>query len=151
MHRNLRRLSEHLMVARVLRGVPARIQQTELFGRVYSSCFGVAPTGMIGILRRNIELMLADAARQINLPMVLSSASSERLETVVARAPDHGRSFMLRRLHGSLGVWSVMRKMPVRPLSSGPSTFLLLRNMCVLCVLVLRFLIVLVLRTSWRP
>jgi L-lactate dehydrogenase (cytochrome)/(S)-mandelate dehydrogenase len=44
---------------------------------------------MIGILRRNIELMLADAARQINLPMVLSSASSERLETVVARAPDH--------------------------------------------------------------
>ena len=85
--RNLARLREHSLVPRVLRGAEQRDQSTTLFGKTYASCFGISPTGLIGLLRRDIELMLATAAQQANLPMALSGVSAAPLETVVARAP----------------------------------------------------------------
>lgn len=85
---NERRLAEYSLVPRVLRGVTARDQSTTLFGRKYASCFGIAPTGSIGILRRNIEFMLAEAAAQADIPVVLSGGSAEPLSAVAARAPE---------------------------------------------------------------
>lgn len=87
--RNLARLREHSLVPRVLRGAEQRDQSTTLFGKTYASCFGISPTGLIGLLRRDIELMLATAAQQANLPMALSGASAKPIETVAARAPGH--------------------------------------------------------------
>lgn len=86
---NLTRLREYSLVARALRGAAQRDQSTTLFGKTYSSCFGISPTGLICVLRRDIELMLADAAKQANLPMTLSGASAEPIESVAARAPGH--------------------------------------------------------------
>lgn len=86
---NMARLREYSLVARALRGAVQRDQSTTLFGKTYSTCFGIAPTGMIGILRRDIELMLAAAAQRANIPMTLSGVSAEPLETVAAHAPGH--------------------------------------------------------------
>jgi len=87
--RNLARLSEHTLVPRVLRGAVQRDQSTTLFGKTYASCFGISPTGFISVLRRDVELMLAEAAQQANLPMTLSGVSSKPIETVAAHAPRH--------------------------------------------------------------
>ena len=84
---NVERLREHALVPRILRGDVQRDQSTVLFGEKYSSFFGICPTGFISLLRRDIELMLADAARQANIPMILSGVSAEPIETVAARAP----------------------------------------------------------------
>jgi len=75
------------LLPRVLRGVEKRNQETMLFGRNWSTSFGIAPTGTIGVLRRDIEYSLAEAALASNIPMVLSGASRHSLEDVAKRAP----------------------------------------------------------------
>lgn len=84
---NVAHLREYSLVPRVLRAVAQRDQSTTLFGKTYSTFFGISPTGFISLLRRNVELKLATAAQQANIPMILSGVSSESIETVAALAP----------------------------------------------------------------
>ncbi|WP_051953342.1 alpha-hydroxy acid oxidase [Xenophilus azovorans] len=81
------RLRAWSLVPRRLRDVSVRTQATELFGRTWSSCFGIAPTGTIGVLRRDIEFHLADAARQANIPIGVSGASARTHEAIAEHAP----------------------------------------------------------------
>jgi len=85
--RNMERLQAHTLMARVLMGVPKREQATTLFGRDYSTFFGISPMGIIGIIRKDVELILAEAAHDAKLPMILSGASAHALEKVVPKAP----------------------------------------------------------------
>jgi isopentenyl diphosphate isomerase/L-lactate dehydrogenase-like FMN-dependent dehydrogenase len=87
MAKNIERLKAHTLMARVLQGVPRREQATTLFGRPYSTFFGISPMGMIGIVRKDIELNLAEAANLAGIPMILSGASAHALEKVVPKAP----------------------------------------------------------------
>jgi len=63
---------------------------TELFGRTYSSAYGIAPTGGIGNYRRGGDMMLARAARDANIPFIMSGASTASMEEMATVAPDHG-------------------------------------------------------------
>lgn len=83
------RIRSYSLLPKVLRNVARRNQSTTLFGRKWASCFGIAPTGTIGILRKDIELALAEAAKAADIPMVLSGASKHTLERVVQQAPGH--------------------------------------------------------------
>jgi (S)-mandelate dehydrogenase len=85
--RNMARMGEYLLVQRVLRNGRPRDQSTTIFNKNYSTCFGIAPTGFIGVMRSGIELMLAEAAREANIPMILSGVSAQPIEKVAARAP----------------------------------------------------------------
>lgn len=84
---NIARFRDHSLVPRALAGGGSADQSIVLFGRTYASGFGIAPTGFVSALRRDIELMLADAAKHFNIPMILSGASAHSIETVAARAP----------------------------------------------------------------
>jgi L-lactate dehydrogenase (cytochrome)/(S)-mandelate dehydrogenase len=64
-------------------------QETLLWGRRYASPFGFAPTGFAGLLRPGAELMLARAAAESNIPMILSGASIASLESIAQAAPDN--------------------------------------------------------------
>ncbi|MDB5531944.1 MAG: hypothetical protein JWO28_259, partial [Hyphomicrobiales bacterium] len=77
----------YLLVQRVLRNGRPRDQSTTIFNKSYSTCFGIAPTGFIGVMRNGIELMLAEAALEANIPMILSGVSAQPVEKVAARAP----------------------------------------------------------------
>jgi (S)-mandelate dehydrogenase len=81
------RLRAWSLLPRRLRDVSVRSQQTELFGRTWSSCFGIAPTGTIGVLRRDVEFHLAEAARAANIPIGVSGASARTHEAIAERAP----------------------------------------------------------------
>ena len=85
--KNVERLRAHTLMARVLMGVPEREQSTTLFGREYSTFFGISPMGIIGIIRKDVELILAEAAHDADIPMILSGASAHALEKVVPKAP----------------------------------------------------------------
>ena len=62
--------------------VSTRTQSTTLFGRAYASPFGISPTGIAGIFRRDAELMLAKAAAGANVPFIMSGASMVSIERV---------------------------------------------------------------------
>ena len=65
-------------------------QATTLFGRTYSSAFGIAPTGGIGNFRRGADLMLARAARDADIPFIMSGAATAAMEDMAREAPEHG-------------------------------------------------------------
>lgn len=77
------------LVPRYLIDVGRRDLSTSLFGRTYGLPFGFGPTGTMGLFRRGSELMLAQAARDANVPYVMSGASNASMEAAVRVAPDH--------------------------------------------------------------
>jgi (S)-mandelate dehydrogenase len=78
------------LVPRYLVDVTTRDQSTTLFGRSYSSPIGIAPTGLAGLFRRGADLMLAEAARDANVPFIMSGSSTGSIEDLGRLAPDHG-------------------------------------------------------------
>jgi L-lactate dehydrogenase (cytochrome)/(S)-mandelate dehydrogenase len=78
------------IVPRYLVDVSVRDQSTTLFGRTYSSVIGIAPTGLAGLFRRGADLMLAEAAREANVPFIMSGTSTASIEDLAKVAPDHG-------------------------------------------------------------
>ena len=87
--RNRAAFAGHQLVPRYLRDVSERDQTTTMFGRKYASPFGISPTGLAGLWRPGADRMQAEAARDANVPFVLSSASNDSLEEVAAVAPGH--------------------------------------------------------------
>ena len=65
-------------------------QSTTLFGKTYSSAYGIAPTGGVGNFRRGGDIMLAKAARDANIPFIMSGAATASMEEMAEVAPDHG-------------------------------------------------------------
>lgn len=78
------------IVPRYLVDVSKRDQSTALFDRNYSSPIGIAPTGMADLFRRGADSMLAEAAREANVPFIMSGHSSGMIEHLGKLAPEHG-------------------------------------------------------------
>ena len=78
------------LLPRYMVDVANRSQATTLFGREYSSPFGIAPTGGIGNFRRGADMMLAAAARRANVPFIMSGAATGSMDDMARVAPEHG-------------------------------------------------------------
>jgi L-lactate dehydrogenase (cytochrome) len=74
-------------VPRVLIDVSRRARKVELLGRTYAAPFGIAPMGISALSAYRGDLVLAQAAGQANIPMVMSGSSLIRLEEVVKANP----------------------------------------------------------------
>ena len=77
------------LLPRYLRDVSRRDQGVTLLGRRYDSPIGISPTGLAGLFRPGADLMLAAAARDANVPFLLSSAANASLEDAMKVAPDN--------------------------------------------------------------
>lgn len=60
-----------------------------LFDREYDAPFGVAPVGLSGLIWPRAEMLLATAAKAHNLPYVLSTVSTAKLEDIREVAGDN--------------------------------------------------------------
>jgi (S)-mandelate dehydrogenase len=89
LQRNREAFGRHRLLPRYLRDVSQRDQSVELFGRTYKSPVGISPTGLAGLWRPDADLMLAAAAREANVPFLLSSAANASLEDGMRVAPEH--------------------------------------------------------------
>jgi (S)-mandelate dehydrogenase len=87
--RNRAAFSQYRLLPRYLRDVRQRDQSVNLFGRRYASPIGISPTGLAGLFRPDADLMLAAAARQADVPFLLSSAANASLEDAMPIAPEH--------------------------------------------------------------
>ncbi|WP_444897002.1 alpha-hydroxy acid oxidase [Microbulbifer sp. SSSA005] len=54
----------------------------ELFGKLYSAPFGIAPIGLQGLMWPNAPVILAKASYEHKIPFILSTVSSESLERI---------------------------------------------------------------------
>jgi len=87
--RNEDAFRRHALLPRYLVDVGTRDQGAELFGRRYAAAFGIGPTGGIGNYRHGGDLLLAAAAREADIPFVMSGAANATMEDVARVAPEH--------------------------------------------------------------
>ena len=74
-------------VTRVLVDTSRRSTQTPLFGCNWSAPFGIAPMGISALSAYRGDLVLAQAAAQENVPMIMSGSSLIRMEEIVHGNP----------------------------------------------------------------
>jgi len=65
----------------------ARSQATSIFGKNYSSPFGVSPMGGISLGAYQGELIMARSSAKANIPMILSGAALTTMEKVRENGP----------------------------------------------------------------
>src|SRR6202011_3860007 len=86
--RNTAAFHKHTLLPRYLVDVSKRDQSQTIFGRTYASPFGISPTGGVGLYqRRGGELLLAEAARDANIPYIMSGGSNHSMEEAARIAP----------------------------------------------------------------
>ena len=88
--RNQQAFRDIALVPRYMEDVFVRDQTATMFDRTYASPFGISPTGLAGMFRSGADLMLAEAARDANIPFVMSGSSNASMEDLAMLAPDHG-------------------------------------------------------------
>ena len=86
---NLAQLRAIRLLPRVLVDVVDRNAKTTLLGQTWALPFGIAPMGMCNLTWPNADSMLAAAAREFGIPLVLSTMSSSSIETTAERAGEH--------------------------------------------------------------
>jgi (S)-mandelate dehydrogenase len=89
LERNRAAFHKHQLLPRYLVDVSVRDQSATVFGRTYSSPFGISPTGGAGLYRRDGDLMLAEAAAEANIPYVMSGGSNASMEEAMRIAPNN--------------------------------------------------------------
>ena len=89
LERNRAAFHKHRLLPRYLVDVSVRDQSATVFGRTYSSPFGISPTGGVGLYRRDGEVMLAEAAAEANIPYIMSGGSNASMEEAVRVAPNN--------------------------------------------------------------
>ena len=87
--RNVDAFRKFHLLPRALADVTPVDTRVELFGKTYASLFGISAVGVAGIYRRYADELLAEAARDANIPFTLSGASHATIETIARTAPDH--------------------------------------------------------------
>jgi (S)-mandelate dehydrogenase len=80
LHTNANAFRTMRLVPRYYIDTSKREQRAALFDRTYASPFGIAPTGMAGAFRQDAELYLAQAAREADIPYLMSGASNATME-----------------------------------------------------------------------
>src|SRR5205823_724324 len=87
LERNTSAIQKHRLLPRYLVDVSVRDQSRTIFGQKFSSPFGISPTGGTSLFRNHTDLMLAEAARDANIPYIMSGGSSETIEACAKIAP----------------------------------------------------------------
>ena len=86
---NVERIDALRLLPRVLINVEHRSQKKSIFGDTWDLPFGIAPMGMCNLTWPGADAMLARAARQYGIPIVLSTMASSSIETTAERAGEH--------------------------------------------------------------
>lgn len=73
---------EYAFIPRIMVDVSSRNSSVELFGRMYSAPFGIAPMGGAALVAYQGDLALARAAAELDIPMIVSAASLIALENI---------------------------------------------------------------------
>lgn len=82
LHKNTAELQEVELKPLYLSKHTGSSMKTELFGHVYDAPFGIAPIGLQGLVWPNAPEILALAAKEHNIPFILSTVSTSSIERI---------------------------------------------------------------------
>jgi L-lactate dehydrogenase (cytochrome) len=88
LHANAASFAQYEFLPRMLVDMSRRTTATTLLGRRWSAPFGIAPMGISALSAYRGDLVLAQAARAENVPMIMSGSSLIRMEEVIQANPD---------------------------------------------------------------
>ena len=80
--KNIRDIENVELRSEFLKPTKSSSIEVELFGKKYSAPFGVAPIGLQGLMWPKAPEILAKAAKEKNIPYILSTVSSASLEKI---------------------------------------------------------------------
>lgn len=89
LRRNMEAYAEYRLRTRSLVDLSQLTSETQLFDRAYAMPVGISAIGNLGLFRPHADEMLAEVAKEMNLPFMLSGMSTSPIEQVVRRAPAH--------------------------------------------------------------
>jgi lactate 2-monooxygenase len=92
---NLEAFDRHRIVPRMLVDVERRDTSVDLFGRRIPAPLLFAPIGVLEVAHREAEHAVAEAARSLGLPMVISTQGSVPMEKTAAALGDAPRWYQL--------------------------------------------------------
>jgi len=92
---NRKAFSKWAIIPRMLRNCTARNLETTIFGHKFKAPLLLAPIGVQGILHPDAEIATATAARETNVPMILSTAATRSMEEVAEVHGDSHRWYQL--------------------------------------------------------
>lgn len=79
---------EYRLMPQMFRDVSGRDLRVDLFGKTWAAPFGIAPLGGAAFVAYRADIEMARAAKQANIPMILSASSLIKLEDVQAANED---------------------------------------------------------------
>jgi L-lactate dehydrogenase (cytochrome) len=79
---NAKSFQDYYFIPRVLTNVSSRSHRKTLFGRTYAAPFGIAPMGAGSICAYRSDIVMARAASDGNIPMVVSASSLIPMEEI---------------------------------------------------------------------
>ena len=82
LRRNTEAIRDVLLKPVYLRKCGESSLETELFGMTYSAPFGISPIGLQGLIWPRATEILASAAREANIPFILSTVGTASIEKV---------------------------------------------------------------------
>lgn len=85
---NRRAFAEWGFIPRCLIDARARHTRATLFGKEYAAPFGIPPMGSSALMAYRGDLVLTQAARAKNIPMIMSASSLIKLEEIAKANPD---------------------------------------------------------------
>ncbi|WGI25264.1 alpha-hydroxy acid oxidase [Halomonas alkaliantarctica] len=74
-------------IPRALVNVTNVSQKTSILGTTYEAPFGIAPMGLAALSAYRGDLVMASAAEQAGIPMIMSGSSLIRMETLAQQSP----------------------------------------------------------------
>jgi L-lactate dehydrogenase (cytochrome) len=80
--------AKYSFLPRMMVDTSARNASVTLFGKNYSAPFGIPPLGGSAFVAYRGDIVFAEAAAQMNVPMILSASALIKLEDVIARNKD---------------------------------------------------------------
>jgi L-lactate dehydrogenase (cytochrome) len=107
LRRNTQDIREVLLKPYYLRDYPNIDMSVDLFGHRYSAPFGVAPIGLQGLIWPGAPKILAAAAKEYNVPFILSTVSTEDIETITKINEKAGSNFIILKMSQSELILSI--------------------------------------------
>jgi L-lactate dehydrogenase (cytochrome) len=80
--------AKYALLPRMMVDTSARSTKATLFGKTYDIPFGIPPLGGSAFVAYRGDLVFAEAAKQMNMPMILSASALIKLEDVIAQNKD---------------------------------------------------------------
>ena len=81
-------LSKYKFIPNILRNVSGRTIKKSIFGQEWNAPFGISPMGVSALAAYRGDLVLAEGARNMNIPMMISGSSLIPMEEIIKVAPE---------------------------------------------------------------